>query len=63
MNGSIISLIEENRKLFYNGILRNSFKEIIDSKDINREISKPVASNESSIKEKGIKFLQEIFNE
>ena len=65
MNGSIISLIQENRKLFYRGILKNSYKTSEESSLFNNqsiEHQMPSQKN-SSFKTKSIQILQEIFSE
>jgi len=61
MNGNIISLIQENRKLFYRGILRNTYKTDGDSASNNNEMAKSEGNN--NFKEKSFRLLQEIFNE
>jgi hypothetical protein len=63
MNGSIISLIQENRRLFYRGELRNSYKDRPENRNTTTESSKSGSLNEVGIKEKSFRFLQEIFNE
>lgn len=60
MNGNIISLIQENRKLFYRGILRNNYKSELN---LNNHSSLKKQTENNSIKEKGFRLLQEIFNE
>lgn len=61
MNGNIISLIQENRKLFYRGILRNTYKSDTDSPSNYIEMAKKERS--SNFKEKSFRLIQEIFNE
>lgn len=60
MNGSIISLIQENRKLFYKGYIRNTYKS--DFKSDNRD-SIESKQDSTSLKQKSFRLLQEIFNE
>lgn len=61
MNGNIISLIQENRKLFYRGILRNTYKSDYISSSNNTGVEKNESSN--NFKEKSFRLIQEIFNE
>lgn len=65
MNGSIISLIQENRKLFYRGIIRNSYKTTDESSSsVNNSTVEQISSSKNgSIRTKGIQILQEIFSE
>ncbi len=63
MNGSIISLIQENRRLFYKGMIRNSYKTQAEHRNTSPDPSKSGQINEIGIKEKSYRFLQEIFNE
>jgi len=67
MNGSIISLIQEKRKLFYRGIIRNSYK---DNEQSQTYQSSDTAFSESdsynanrNFKSRSIQILQEIFSE
>jgi len=67
MNGSIISLIQEKRKLFYTGVIRNSYKEASPESSIQNdgghfkgmESEKP----NKNFKSRSIQILQEIFSE
>jgi len=67
MNGSIISLIQEKRKLFYTGVIRNSFKNNDlkpDYQGINSGGSGESESKENrNFKSRSIQILQEIFSE
>lgn len=62
MNGSVISLIQENRKLFYKGILRNNYKEEFITNE-NTKTQNSFNNSNQSIKEKGFRLLQEFFTE
>lgn len=65
MNGSIYSLIQEKRKLFYTGVIRNSYKiSTNDPNEFEHTNSSSKAQEKSyTIKSKGIQMLQEIFSE
>ena len=65
MNGSIFSLIQEKRKLFYTGIIRNTYKTPINHQGESEYISSISKQAEKSytIKSRGIQMLQEIFSE
>ncbi|NPD45155.1 MULTISPECIES: hypothetical protein [unclassified Lentimicrobium] len=65
MNGSIYSLIQEKRKLFYTGIIRNSYKRPTHGKDGHVDTSSDSNQHEKSytMKSRGIQMLQEIFSE
>ena len=68
MSGSIYSLIKENRKLFYTGVLRNKFKSEIaqNSGALNSQTVytiSPEQKEKSSFKSRSIDILQELFAE
>lgn len=67
MNGSIISLIQEKRKLFYTGVIRNTFKDNDlkpDYQGINFGDSGENENKENrNFKSRSIQILQEIFSE
>lgn len=67
MNGSIISLIQEKRKLFYRGIIRNTYKDNDQKTDYQRINSPDSIENENNenrnFKSRSIQILQEIFSE
>lgn len=68
MKDSVFSLIQENRRLFYTGVLRNQYK-TQDHSSRNNSVSGSESSQSNqkekyqSIKSKSIHILQELFNE
>ena len=65
MNGSIFSLIQEKRKLFYTGVIRNTYKMPMNDKEEYEDTSSNSKQYEKSytMKSRGIQMLQEIFSE
>ena len=65
MNGSIYSLIQEKRKLFYTGVIRNSYKTPMHHNEEQEYNNSSSNQQEKSytIKSRGIQMLQEIFSE
>lgn len=65
MNGSIYSLIQEKRKLFYTGVIRNSYKSPAHHNGADEFTDSSSKQQEKSytIKSRGIQMLQEIFSE
>lgn len=67
MNGSIISLIQEKRKLFYRGIIRNQYKSTEQNQTYqgyNRDLSESDSINTNrNFKSRSMQILQEIFSE
>lgn len=68
MNDSVFSLIQEKRKLFYSGILRNQFKKMPSSSansQANNPSNGPTTNNKNAynFKSRSINILQELFNE
>lgn len=65
MNGSIFSLIQEKRKLFYTGVIRNAYKTQLQEPE-ETEYSHATAKQQEksyTLKSRGIQMLQEIFSE
>ncbi len=65
---SIYHLIQENRKLFYTGIIKNSYKIPISNSQrqenhSSTEFINPKNDKAISFKERSINILQDIFNE
>lgn len=65
MNGSIFSLIQEKKKLFYTGVIRNSYKTNTPKNEDSEYTNSSFKQQEKSytIKSRGIQMLQEIFSE
>lgn len=65
MNGSIISLIQEKRKLFYTGKIRNIYKKNNPQKENNPYLESIPEQEEKPItmRSRGFQILQEIFSE
>lgn len=65
MNGSIYSLIQEKRKLFYTGVIRNSYKTSSQADQESDYANSTSKQQEKSytMKSRGIQMLQEIFSE
>ena len=66
MSGSIYSLIKENRKLFYTGVLRNKYKSEIAQKSevLNSQTVYTISQDEKpSFRTRSIDLLQELFAE
>ncbi|OYT17138.1 MAG: hypothetical protein B7C24_04225 [Bacteroidetes bacterium 4572_77] len=68
MNNSIYNLIKENRKLFYLGVLKNSYKTTEETiEPIKAAPIKTIATAKHGqirlFKDRSINLLQEIFNE
>jgi len=64
MEGSIFSLIQENKKLFYRGEIRNSYKK--DRNPVQNSSYIPSdegVENRNNFKQKSYQFFQDIFNE
>jgi hypothetical protein len=61
MNGSIISIIQEKRKLFYTGILKNEYKPATFYRPETETENRKESQTESGFGEKGFKKLQNFF--
>ena len=65
---SIYHLIQENRKLFYSGIIKNNYKiptpnDILEKDRSSVKLVNPEKEEKLSFKERSICILQDIFNE